>query len=296
MSLKYLNLGEVLNSLRVYKKLTIDEIANDICSVEDFTLYEKGEKYPTLEELEEISNKLNVHLSYFFDFSNSGRFNYVICIMKLIEKYKRKRDYKTIYQIIQKEWKNPDFALKTNKQYLLWHEGICVYYLFKDKKRAVTLLNKAIELTNPSKNNLSERELEILTSIAIIEKDDKNYHNALKIFLEAYHFLENLPHLKDSKVKLRVLYALAQLLTKLGKYDKSLKYSIEGIKFCISNESLYLFGELYYQTGENYIRIGEYEKGNEYLKKSISVFELQGNSKFVQLVKIEMEKLVARCC
>lgn len=69
-------------------------------------------------------------------------------------------------------------------------------------------------------------------------------------------------------------------------------YCLEGITVCRNYEQLYLFGELYYQTGENYIKIGDKEKGIEYINKSINIFELQNNSEYVDLVKKELEHLL----
>lgn len=291
MSLENLNLGEILNSIRMYKNIEMEDLAKDICSLEDMTLFEKGKKYPTLEQLAQIAEKLSVDLSYFFTFSTTGSFNYVVGVLNLIKKYKRERNYNAIYEIVKREQNNPEFMPISNKQFLVWHEGICIYYLFREKDKAISLLKEAIQLTNSTGDSLTEREIEILTSIAIIEKDDANYDKATDMCIKAYDSLNNLPHLIDFTLKLRVLYALSQLHTRKGYYQQSLDYCLEGINHCINNESLYLLGELYYQSGENYLRIGESEKGKNYIDKAVAVFELQENHIYVELVKSEFEKI-----
>ncbi|MEQ2527038.1 hypothetical protein WMO40_10015 [Bacillaceae bacterium CLA-AA-H227] len=291
MSLENINLGEILSSIRIYKNIEVEELAKDICTVDEMILFEKGKQYPTLEVLAKIAEKLNVDLSYFFTFSATGSFNYVVGVLDLIKKYKRDRNYNAIYEIVKREQNNPEFMHQSNKQFLLWHEGICIYYLYGDKDKAYELLKTAIELTNLNNNNFTEREIEILTSLAIIEKDNANYERATKLCLEAYESLNKLPHLIDFTLRLRVLYALSQLLTRKGELEESLKYSLEGIKYCINNESLYLLGELYYQSGENYLRSGCTEKGRKYINNAITVFELQENNTYVQLVKSEIEKI-----
>ncbi len=292
LTMTHLNLGEVIDVLMKYKGVSVEELVKNICSVEDMLLFQSNKKYPTIEQLNKFAEKLNVDINYFFNLSSSGSFDYSISIINLIEKYKRKRNYKEIYNIIINEKENPAFLNRLNRQYLVWHEGICIFYLKRNKCKAISILNQAIDITNPLRKNLTEREIEILTSIAIIEKDDLNYSVALDLFIDAYNYLKQLPHIIDPRVTLKVLYALSQLLTRLKRYEDSLMYCLEGISVCRNYEQLYLFGEFYYQTGENYIRIGDKEKGREYIDKSINIFELQNNTEYVELVKKELEYLL----
>ncbi|MEH7473763.1 transcriptional regulator, partial [Priestia megaterium] len=57
------------------------------------------------------------------------------------------------------------------------------------------------------------------------------------------------------------------------------------------NESMYLFGELHYQAGESLIKLGKIEQGKEYMEKSMTIFTLQRNERFVKLVEKELEAL-----
>ena len=295
MSIESINFGEVLNSLRTYKKIEIAELAEGICTPEDIELFEKERKYPTMEQLAKIAEKLNVQINYLFDYTASSRFNYVITISKLINNYKRERNYQAIYEIIQKEKNNPIFRSLSQQQFLLWHEGICVFYLENNKELAIELLKKAIKLTNPKYRKLTENEVDILASMAIIEKDAQNFEEALSLFLEALNHIRELPYIKDPTLEIKILYGYSQLLTKVGEYEESLKYCKVGIKACIGTESSYQFADLHYQAGENYIRLGQLEKGNEYMEKAINLFNIQGNDEYVLLVKKEHNKLLTEC-
>lgn len=295
MKIENLNFGVVLHSLRTYKKLKIEELAEGICSVEDIELFEKDHKYPTLEQFAKLAERLNVEANYLFDFTTSSRFNYAVTVSNLINDYKKKRDYRAIYEIIQKEKVNPLFNKTPNQQYLLWHEGICVYYIENNKELATQLLENAIKLTNPEFSNLTEREIDILASMAIIEKDAQSFDAALSLFSEAIYHLRTLPYKHDPKLEIKVLYSYAQLLTKVGRYDESLQFCLEGIHTCISKDLNFQFADLHYQAGENYIRMGDLEKGNEYMEKAITIFNIQGNNEYAQLVKTEYGKLLAHC-
>ena len=295
MSIESINFGEVLNSLRTYKKIEINELAEGICTPEDIELFERNHKYPTMEQLMKIAGKLNVQINYFFDITSSSHFNYVITIAKLIDNYKRERNYQAIYEVVQREKNNPLFGSISQQQYLIWHEGICVYYLKGSRELAIELLKKAIKLTNPKYSNLTEIEVDILTSMALIEKDAQNFDAALSLFLEALNHIKELPYIKAPTLKIKILYGYSQLLTKVGKYQESLQYCEEGINNCIAAESNYQFADLHYQAGENYIRMGQLDKGNEYMEKAINLFKIQGNDEYVQLVKKEYNKLLAEC-
>ncbi|MFC0273050.1 hypothetical protein ACFFIX_16615 [Metabacillus herbersteinensis] len=296
MSYELLNFGETLWSLRVYKGMDISDLAEDICSEEDFILFEKDRKSPTLEQLYKISIKLNIEISDFFGFTSAGSIDYVSSVYNLIKKYKRDRNYQAINVIIEKEKDNPLFKPPSRKQFLMWHEAICSYYLAKveirDKEVSIKKLYEAIELTNPSKKGLSEREIEILMSISLLEKDDSNFDEAIILLNEVLKDLDRLPSIIDTRVQLRALFGLSQSLSKVNNFEESLNYSLKGIDQCINNEDFYLFGEFLYQTGLNYINLGNLKKGKEYYTKSIQAFELQGNEKLSEVVKEEIEKVL----
>ncbi|WP_210365751.1 hypothetical protein [Bacillus sp. REN3] len=287
--------GEILESLRIYKGLSLAELAEGICSRQDMIQFEKEEKYPTIDQLYKIAMKLEAGLDHFFDFDSTGTFNHAIAVMELIKKYKRERDYQAIHEIIQKEKGNPLFKHTSLKQFLTWHEGICTYYLDGDRDRSVRLLNEALDMTNSERKELDEREIEILTSLAIIEKDSGNLEASVGIFKRALNDLTVLAQVQDSKIWLRILYGLAQALSNLEEYEESLIYCSKGIDNCIYEENMYLFGELHYQTGMNYIKLGKLMAGKEFLERAVNIFNLQQNEKFARLVAIEMEKLLKHC-
>lgn len=295
MGSEYVNLGEILKSLRIYKGMSVDELARDICSPEDLLLFEKNKKYPAIDQLYQIASKLNVEVIQFFDFATAGSFNYVSAVFDLIKKYKRERNYQAIYDMVKHEKHNPLFNMPSNKQFLLWHEAVCIYYLGgkeqRGKERAVQMLHEALKLTNPARKGLTEREIEILIAIALIEKDDLQYDEAVKLLREALDALEELPVVSDPRVWLRALFGMSQSLTNLGRFEESLIYSNKGISHCINDEIMYLFGEFYYQSGLNYIGIGNLQKGKDFWEKSIQAFTLQENESFVHLVNLELEKL-----
>jgi tetratricopeptide (TPR) repeat protein len=295
MSLVGYNFGEILRSSRVFKGLTEAQLAEGICSEVDIIQFEEEEKYPTIDQLFKMASKLEVELNHFFDIASTDTYNYAIAVTELIKKYKRERDYAAIHEIVQKEQDNPLFKHTSFNQFLVWHQGICTYYLVGDRQKSISQLAQALDMTHQEQAGMSEREIEILTSMAIIEKDSGNLDKAVELFQNALNELTGLPQVLDSRIWLRILYGLAQALSKIERYEESLIYCSKGIDNCIYEENMYLFGELYYQTGMNFIKLGKEDKGKEYLEKAIMIFKLQQNEKFASLVMDEMGKLLKYC-
>jgi len=295
MSLVGYNFGEILRSSRVFKGLTEAQLAEGICSEVDIIQFEEEEKYPTIDQLFKMASKLEVELNHFFDIASTDTYNYAIAVTELIKKYKRERDYAAIHEIVQKEQDNPLFKHTSFNQFLVWHQGICTYYLEGDRQKSISQLAQALDMTHQEQAGMSEREIEILTSMAIIEKDSGNLDKAVELFQNALNELTGLPQVLDSRIWLRILYGLAQALSKIERYEESLIYCSKGIDNCIYEENMYLFGELYYQTGMNFIKLGKEDKGKEYLEKAIMIFKLQQNEKFASLVMDEMGKLLKYC-
>ncbi|WLR55797.1 hypothetical protein LC048_01960 [Mesobacillus subterraneus] len=295
MSLVGYNFGVILKSSRVFKGLNEAQLAEGICSEDDIIQYEKEEKYPTIDQLFKMALKLDVELNHFFDIASTDTYNYAISVTELIKKYKRDRDYAAIHEIIQNAQDNPLFKHTSFNQFLVWHQGICCYYLEGDRQKSIDLLGQALDLTHQKKAAMREREIEILTSMTIIEKDSGNLKKGVELFQNALNELTGLPQVQDSRIWLRILYGLDQALSKLGRFEESLIYCSKGIDNCIYEENMYLLGELYYQTGMNFIKLGKLEKGKSYLEKAITIFVLQRNEKFASLVEAEMEELLKYC-
>lgn len=295
MNEQFINIGEILRSLRVYKGIEIEDLAKGVCSEEELLLMEKNELIPNINQLLKLADNLNVQITDFFNFATAGSINYVSAVTDLINRYKRDRNYSAIHKIIENEKENPLFAFPIGQQFLIWHEAICLYYLSdpeeRDEDHSIQLLEDAIKITNPSGKRLSEREIEIKMSIALIRKDHLAYEDAIIILKEIIDDIDQLPQLSDPKVRLRALFGLAQSLTKINKFEESLIYSEKGIKQCINDELLYLFGEFYYQSAVNYVQIGNIEKGKDCLTKSQQIFTLQQNKKLAEVVLNELENL-----
>lgn len=291
--LNEIRIGEGIKQLRKFLGISQRELAKGICSQAQISKIENGNEIPSALILFLISKKLKVEMSFFFELSENPRLDYVKDVTDMISLAKRKRDYETIFELVKREKNNPLFISNlVYKQYILWHEGICTYYLEKNNIKALELLNQSLKITFTEESLLQEREVEILNSIAIIHKDNCEYEKAVNLYKKALNSLKYLPQVKDPLIKVKILYSLSKTFTDGGDFKQSLIYCDQGIEECRRAESFFLLGELHYQKGSNLYRLGHFKEGIEIINKSKNIFEIQGNYKFIDLVEEQKQLLV----
>jgi len=277
-------IGQAIKALRKMAGLSQEELSRDICSQAQLSKMENKNEIPSAMALYRLSKKLGVDMNYFFEFMETPRLDYLKEVKELIDECKRERDYQRLRKIVKTEMLNPLFQNTENQQFLLWHEAICIHYLDQESDKAILLLHHAFTLTaHPQKRFYRETELEILNSMAIIRKDQKQYVEAEKLFRQCLNTIKFAP-LSNKILKIRLLYGLSKLLTDIGKYEESKELCIEGVALCKKNEVLYLFGELQYQLGSNYARMGEHNNAIEAFERATKIFEIQDNQEFVKQV------------
>ncbi|MDR4347203.1 hypothetical protein FOR87_29235, partial [Bacillus anthracis] len=79
------------------------------------------------------------------------------------------------YEIVTKEKNLNNFRMKEDKQFLIWHEAIAIYRVNNLIKTALTLLNNALKITVTNIDFLTEREIDIMQTMAIFHAENKEY-------------------------------------------------------------------------------------------------------------------------
>lgn len=284
-------IGQRIRELRKLMNLSQGELAKGICTQAQISKIEKGDVYPYASTLYLISERLGVDVNYFFDIGTTPRLDYVQEVLRQLTLARRNSDYREMEQIVKTEEKNPLFQQNNkNFQVLLWHKGICQYMLHKDSKAAIDILSKAIALTHYTDKVWSEREIEVLLSIGSVYFEEKDYKKSLKVYFEAKEYLHQLPFINDHTLLCRLYYNIARSLTRLEKYSDSIKYCREAVRWCIEKDNLYLLGELHYHIGYNYEIQGKFQKARECMQKSLIIFELQEDEKYVNFINSKIQK------
>jgi transcriptional regulator with XRE-family HTH domain len=291
----YSVIGKKIKELRKVVGLTQGELADGICTQALISRIEKGDIYPSATSLYQISNKLGVDVNYFFEIGTTPRLDYVKEVERQLKKLRVKLKYDEIIEIVKTEEKNPLFLKdETNLQLLYWHKGIYVNEVKKDRETALTILEEALSLTYDIKKAMSEREMNILISMGILEFSRNNYEKALEIYHKVNHALKYNNQLSDKSIKTRLLYNTARVLTRLGKYEESIEYCEEGIRWIIEEETLYGFAQLNYHIGYNLELQERFQEALPYLDKAAMLFDIQFNEKLTSFILDKKEELIQK--
>ncbi|RBP00037.1 helix-turn-helix domain-containing protein [Rossellomorea aquimaris] len=288
----YSVIGKKIKELRKVVGLTQGELADGICTQALISRIEKGDIYPSATSLYQISKKLGVDVNYFFEIGTTPRLDYVKEVERQLKKLRVKLKYDEIIEIVRTEEKNPLFLKdETNLQLLYWHKGIYVNEVEQNKEGALIILEKALTLTYNQKKAMSEREMNILISMGILEFSRHNYDRAIEIYQGVNDALTNNDQIHDKSIKTRLLYNIARVLTRLGNYHESIEYCEEGIRWIIQEETLYGFAQLNYHIGYNLELQERYQEALPYLEKAAMLFDIQNNLKLSDFIKGNIEKL-----
>lgn len=280
-------IGQIIKELRISNGLSQKSLAENICSQAQISKLEVGYEVPYSNTLYEISKKLGVDMNFFFDIIETPQLDLVKKILKKIRDCIRKKDYRTVYLIVNKYKAEPLFQNTFTQQFFLWHEAVAQYYLTpNENEEVIKKLRKAISLTQSKSNKdfYKEREIEILISIAVIFNECGLFDQATCIYLKALKSFNLLHQVKNIRIKIRILYDLSRNLYEKSEYGESQKYALQGINICIEQETLYLLGELFFIAAINFDKNGDFHSSCRYIQKSIFIFELTSNVKLLSTI------------
>ncbi|KAA0805663.1 tetratricopeptide repeat protein [Bacillus sp. AY2-1] len=156
-------------------------------------------------------------------------------------------------------------------------------------KTALDLLNHALKLTLTNSGFLSEREIDIMQTMAIFHGENKEYEKSITILRRCLNNFNKLDFPRDKEIKLKIIFNLAKNLGHANQHEEAIKYNDMGIQLAINLNTLYLLGELYYGQGWNLLKLKQYNKEDvdNNMKKALFIFELTKNEKKLQIIKEE---------
>lgn len=283
-SMNYSGIGTLIKELRELLGITQSDLCRNICSQAQISKIEKGAVIPLSSTLFLICERLGISVNDFYEACKNKRVDYTKEVFKQVRKYIRARNYQEVMNIINIEKNGPAFQSNEGKQFLLWHEGICTYHLYKNKKKAIELLKEALRMSNTAQNAYSMREIEILNSIGIIYDDSGEFNKAENVLSEALEGFNKISFKGDIQVKIKLLYNLSKSLTNSKKFNKSLVQNELGESLCIENDLIYLLGEHYFQRGHNYFCKGDLDKSIKFFEKAKVIFLIQNRNEFVEII------------
>ncbi|PGZ68202.1 transcriptional regulator [Bacillus thuringiensis] len=287
--MEFYDLGITIKELRIKKNISQSELCHGICSQSQISKIEKGVIYPSSILLYQLSERLGIDPNHIFALTQNKKIKYVENVKYVIKDCLKQKQYKELYEIVKKEKNLNNFQTKEEQQFLIWHEAIAIFMVERSIKTALDLLNHALKLTLTNSDFLSEREIDIMQTIAIFHGENKEYEKSINILRRCLTNFNKLDFPRDKEIKLKIIFNLAKILGHANQHEEAVKYNDMGIKLAINLNTLYLLGELYYGQGWNLLKLKQYNKEDvdNNMKKALFIFELTKNEKKLQIIKEE---------
>ncbi|PEA12030.1 transcriptional regulator [Bacillus thuringiensis] len=287
--MEFYDLGITIKELRIKKNISQSELCHGICSQSQISKIEKGVIYPSSILLYQLSERLGIDPNHIFALTQNKKIKYVENVKYVIKDCLKQKQYKELYEIVKKEKNLNNFQTKEEQQFLIWHEAIAIFMVERSIKTALDLLNHALKLTLTNSDFLSEREIDIMQTMAIFHGENKEYEKSITILRRCLTNFNKLDFPRDKEIKLKIIFNLAKNLGHANQHEEAIKYNDMGIQLAINLNTLYLLGELYYGQGWNLLKLKQYNKEDvdNNMKKALFIFELTKNEKKLQIIKEE---------
>ncbi|AQY42468.1 helix-turn-helix domain-containing protein [Bacillus thuringiensis] len=287
--MEFNDLGITIKELRIKKNISQSELCHGICSQSQISKIEKGVIYPSSILLYQLSERLGVNPNNIFALTQNKKIKYVENVKCVIKDCLKQKHYKELYEIVKKEKNLKNFQTKEEKQFLIWHEAIAIFMVERSIKTSLHLLNHALKLTLTNSDFLSEREIDIMQTMAIFHGENKEHKKSIIILRRCLTNFNKLDFPRDKEIKLKIIFNLAKNLGHANQHEEAIKYNDMGIQLAINLNTLYLLGELYYGKGWNLLKLKQYNKEDvdNNMKNALFIFELTKNEKKLQIIKEE---------
>ncbi|MBJ3790087.1 helix-turn-helix domain-containing protein [Bacillus sp. OA1] len=291
--MEFNDLGITIKELRIKKNISQSELCHGICSQSQISKIEKGMIYPSSILLYQLSERLGIDPNNIFALTQNKRLKYIENVKYVIKDCLKQKQYKELYEIVKKEKNLNNFQTKDEKQFLMWHEAIAVFMVDKSIKTALDFLNTALKLTLTNSDFLSEREIDIMQSMAIFYAENKEYEKSINILKRCLTNFNKLDFPRDKEIKLKIMLNLAKCFDFTYQYEEAIKYIDKGIKLAINLHTLYLLGELFYLKGQCLLKMKQHNVEDVIYnwKKALFIFELTEKEYYTKVIPDELIEL-----
>ncbi|MGN4929559.1 helix-turn-helix domain-containing protein [Bacillus cereus group sp. MYBK14-1] len=288
--MEFNDLGITIKELRIKKNISQSELCHGICSQSQISKIEKGMIYPSSILLYQLSERLGIDPNNIFALTQNKRLKYVENVKYVIKDCLKQKQYKELYEIVKKEKNLNNFQTKDEKQFLMWHEAIAIFMVDKSIKTALDFLNNALKLTLTNSDFLSEREIDIMQTMAIFYAESKEYEKSINIFKRCLTNFNKLDFPRDKEIKLKLMLNLAKCFDFTYQHEEAIKYIDKGIKLAINLNTLYLLGELFYLKGQCLLKMKQHNVEDVIYnwKKALFIFELTEKEYYTKMLPDEL--------
>lgn len=277
-----MKIGKLVKDRRKELNLTQIQLAKDICTQAMVSKIEKGIINPSSQLLKQLSDRLDVPVSYFY---RDDEDRYLEKIEKDILGYLNQNELQKAGEALVKH--RDIFFHSKNDYYHLFYKMIEIYTTYdknKNTDNTIKVLNELIE-------KLTHRpllHLDSLVLLAVVQYDSGNFNEANETFQELLALMT-----KETKLplRIRILYSYALNLEALGKEDEALEVVVQTIDEAIKKQSLYNLGYLYYRQAILLSKKDRIEESKVAYENAAFIYKIKGYQKMHNKVNKELDKL-----
>ena len=277
-----MKIGKLVKDRRKELNLTQIQLAKNICTQAMVSKIEKGIINPSSQLLKELSDRLDVPVSYFY---RDDEDRHLEKIEKDVLGYVNQNELQKAGDTL-KEHKNIFFNSK-NDYYHLFYQMIEIYTVYDANKNT----DETIEALNELLEKLTHRpllHLDSLVLLAVVHYDSENYDEANKIFQELLGLMTEETKLP---VRIRILYNYALNLEALVKDEEALEVLVQTIDEAIKKQTLYNLGNLYYHQAVLLSKKDRIDDAKEAYENAAFIYRIKGYQKMLDKLNSELNKL-----
>lgn len=305
--MNYTHFGELLKDIRTSNNMTLEQLADGICSVRQLSRIENGENNPSLFLIHSFSLKLNVNLQEYYRFYfTSGSFA-AHNLKTKIEKLISESNLSELRNFINSVENLPEFQSGENKQYILYSKALCTAHIDKDNDSSIRYCEEGLKIINPdfNINNIKDQfysgvSLTMINLIATNYIRLEQHEKSLPIMEDMFSILERhffqVPFIMyrstdfEKKLYQTTTFNLSMISMNLKQFNKALEYVDKGINFSKKHSYMRFLPELLARKSRLLLEMNKRNEAKELFKDTLSFYRLLKSDSEIRKLENEIKE------
>ncbi len=235
-------LGRLINYERNKKNISLQQLADGVCSASALQRLEHGERLPDFFVLERLLERLGKSVNKMEFLYNETDYE-IYYLREIVEKYLEQGDYIEVSNALAYYGSLPEAEKGLHRQYILKMQAVVLSEKEQNHEKAQTLFKNALEETTGNfslcdldKCLLGEGEL-VLLLLWIWEKTETEGFPVQAEGRRILHYIERI--CRDEEVRANVyskaVWVLGTVAIRQGNFQEALRYTLQGEKILTDN-------------------------------------------------------------
>jgi tetratricopeptide (TPR) repeat protein len=283
----FMNCGVILQKRRKQLGFTQCQVAEGICTQGLISMIESGKSIPTADVLYALSKRLKLSLEECFQ-PWGNELEHAQWIRSELKRCIRYRCYEELPKYLYEAKKNSFFQEGEAFSFLLWHESLYLFFVKREVKKAIEMVEKASEVI-PYSDKF--RLIELENTRGIYYADNREIEKAINIFQNALELWDTLTLRMDETLDIRIRHNLSKAHFALKNYEKALLHCDRAIERCVEVDTMCIYADLHYLKGQILFHKEEKEQSLRMFRLALHLFETSKQIKFLEITQQKINEL-----